>query len=120
MSEPSRASIERVSTHLLDTGAGRPAAGVEVSLEQLRPDGTATAVGGGVTDADGRVAQLNAEPLEPGEYRLVFVTADYFRAVHGAMFYPRIAVSVLLPATRAHFHIPVLASTYSYSTYLGS
>ena len=111
--------IERISTHLLDTSVGRPAAGIPVVLEQLAA-GAVSEIGSGVTDPDGRVGQLNSEPLEPGEYRLVFDTAAYFAAVHGSVFYPAIAVHVLLPASRSHFHIPVLASTFSYSTYLGS
>jgi 5-hydroxyisourate hydrolase len=112
--------IERLSTHLLDTTIGKPAAGIPVTLEAISTDGTALAVGSGVTDVDGRVGQLNTASLEPGEFRLVFATADYFRTTHGAVFYPRIAVQILLPETRSHFHIPVLASTFSYSTYLGS
>ncbi len=113
-------SIDRLSTHLLDTGTGRPAAGVPIVLEHLGPDGTATVVGQGVTDDDGRVGRVNSGVLEPGEYRLVFSTAEYFAAVHGQVFYPRIAVQVMLPDGRTHFHIPVLASTFSYTTYLGS
>ena len=114
------AEIVILSTHLLDTSIGKPAAGVPVSLDQIDPDGAGSPVGAGTTDADGRIARLNPEPLGPGEYRLTFVTADYFRTVHGQVFYPRITVDILLPATRNHFHIPVLASTFSYSTYLGS
>ena len=113
-------TIERLSTHLLDTTIGKPAAGIPVTLEQISPEGTATTIGGGTTDTDGRVGLLNPAPIEPGEYRLVFATSDYFHTTHGAVFYPRIAVQILLPGTRAHFHIPVLASTFSYSTYLGS
>ena len=116
----SNRAIKTLSTHLLDTTVGKPASGIPVTLEHVAADGTSSTVGRGVTDADGRVGQLNTEPLEPGEYRLVFATAEYFQANHGAVFYPRIAVQVLLPETRPHFHIPVLASTYSYSTYLGS
>lgn len=113
-------SIEQLSTHLLDTGLGTPAAGVPVVLEQIAADGTVSQVGAGVTDTDGRVGRLNVDALQPGEYRLLFTTAAYFAAAHGQVFYPRIAVQVVLPAGRAHFHIPVLASTFSYTTYLGS
>lgn len=112
--------IERISTHLLDTTIGRPAAGIPVTLEQIAQDGSSRRIGDGVTDVDGRVGQLNADPVEAGQYRLVFTTADYFATVHGSVFYPAIAVHVLLPDTRTHFHIPVMASTFSYSTYLGS
>ena len=112
--------ITRISTHFLDTGVGRPAAGLPVSLELIGADGAGTEIGSGVTDMDGRVGQLNTEPVDAGRYRLTFAVADYFTAVHGTAFYPVIAVQVLLPAGRTHFHIPVLASTFSYSTYLGS
>jgi 5-hydroxyisourate hydrolase len=112
--------IERISTHVLDTSIGKPAVGVPVVLERLAGDGAFAEIGCGVTDADGRVGQLNPEPVEPGEYRLIFDTAAYFTAVHGTVFYPSITLHVQLPASRSHFHIPVLASTFSYSTYLGS
>ena len=58
--------------------------------------------------------------LEPGTYRLVFDTHGYFAGVHHAVFFPRITVEVYLDGSRSHYHVPVLASTYSYSTYLGS
>ena len=112
--------IDRISTHVLDTSIGKPAAGIPVILELVGVDGTTDEIGAGVTDVDGRVGQLNQGSVEPGEYRLTFATADYFTAVHGAAFYPAIAIQIGLSAGREHFHIPVLASTFSYSTYLGS
>jgi 5-hydroxyisourate hydrolase len=110
--------IARLSTHVLDTVAGAPATGVPVTLEQIGPDGTSVA-GTGTTDQDGRVALLNAGLLAPGQYRLTFDTGEYFTRRHGTAFYPRIVVEVTL-FDRDHFHVPVLAGTYSYSTYLGS
>ncbi len=111
--------IGTFSTHVLDTSIGRPASGIPVTLEYLDPDGGVATVGDGITDGDGRVGRLNSAPLAPGEFRLTFRTADYFSAAHGAVFYPRIVVHVVL-ADRDHAHVPVLASTYSFSTYLGS
>jgi 5-hydroxyisourate hydrolase len=111
--------IEVLSTHVLDTVAGAPAGGIPVTLELVGPDGDTTVAGAGRTDADGRVGLLNLAPLEPGQYRLTFGTGEYFTARHGAAFYPRILVEVSL-FDRPHFHVPVLAGTYSYSTYLGS
>ena len=116
--------IERLSTHVLDTTLGRPAGGIPVTLER---SGTGAVddllvqgpLGSGTTDADGRVAQLNDEPLAAGEYRLLFATADYFDGAHGAVFYPRIVVHVQL-GEREHVHIALLTSTFSYATYLGS
>lgn len=113
-------SVEQLSTHVLDTTFGKPAAGIKVLVEQLAPDGAATEVGGGITDDDGRTGRLNSAALEPGEYRFVFRTAEYFQSIHGTVFYPRIVVEIRLPENRSHFHIPVLISTFTYSTYLGS
>jgi len=113
-------TIERLSTHVLDTTAGRPAAGMPATLEAVGPDGTPTACGSGVTDGDGRIQQINSSPLAPGEYRLILSTAGYFGANHGATFYPSITIQFLLDGGRRHYHIAVLASTYSYATYLGS
>lgn len=113
------ATIARISTHLLDTAAGRPAAGVPVLLQRVTGDG-ATVVGRGVTDDDGRVGQLNDAAVGAGDYSLTFDTDSYFRGVGGTVFYPSITVHVRLDGGRAHYHVPVLASTFSYATYLGS
>jgi 5-hydroxyisourate hydrolase len=113
-------TVEQLSTHVLDTTVGRPAAGIDVLVQRLATDGGATEVGGGITDDDGRTGRLNSEPLEPGDYRLVFRTAEYFQSTHGTVFYPRIVVEIRLPENRSSFHIPVLIGAYTYSTYLGS
>ena len=112
-------TIVRLSTHVLDTTIGRPAAGIPALLESLGP-GTATEAGRGETDDDGRVFQLNRADLAPGRFRLTLDTAAYFERRHGAMFYPQISVSFALSGDREHYPIAVLTSTYSYSTYLGS
>lgn len=108
--------IERLSTHVLDTAAGRPMAAVPVVLTAA--DGTV--LGTDVTDDDGRVAQLNDESLGPGDYAVTFDVADHVTRTHGTVFHPRITVHVRLDGGRNHYHVPVLASPYSYSTYLGS
>jgi len=112
-------TIVRLSTHVLDTTVGRPAGGIPAVLESLTPEGISV-VGEGETDEDGRVLKLNAAELAAGRYRLTLSTDDYFRARHGAVFYPSISVSFELSADREHYHIAVLTSTYSFSTYLGS
>ena len=92
-----------VSTHVLDTGAGRPAAGVRV---ELRRDGVAVAVA--TTDADGR-ARL-ADELEPGTYAVVFhPPSPFFR---------RVELEVEL--ADGHYHVPLLVSPYSCASYRGS
>jgi 5-hydroxyisourate hydrolase len=104
-----------ISTHVLDTGTGRPAAGVQVLLWRGGGDphdwtGVLTDT---VTDADGRVRDLlDGKPLEPGSYRLEFVLGEgFFRAL-----------SVWLQvddATRS-YHVPLLRSPYGLTTYRGS
>ena len=112
--------IERLSTHVLDTSLGTPAGGIPAALEQIDPDGSAWAVGDGVTDADGRIHQLNTAALEPGEYRIVLATGGYFADRHPQVFYPSIVVQFVLSGDREHYHIAVLTSTFSNTTYLGS
>ena len=92
-----------VSTHVLDTGLGRPAAGVRVELHA----GDAL-VGAGETDADGRIVRL-AE-VEPGTYRLVFhPPSPFFR---------RVELEVALES--GHYHVPLLVSPFGCATYRGS
>jgi 5-hydroxyisourate hydrolase len=113
-------SIARLSTHVLDTSLGKPAAGIPAVLEQVAPDGTSVEVGHGTTDSDGRINQINRALLAPSEYRLVLATGGYFNNHHSAVFYPTIALQFLLSGDRQHYHLAVLTSTYSYTTYLGS
>lgn len=113
-------TVERLSTHVLDTVRGRPAGGIPAVLEEIGPDGSVQVLGDGVTDADGRIGRLNRRPLAAGEYRIVLSTGGYFAAEHSAVFFPTIAVQVRLDGAREHYHVPVLVSTFSYSTYLGS
>jgi 5-hydroxyisourate hydrolase len=108
--------IERLSTHVLDTAAGRPAAGVPVVLAGA--DGTV--LGTGTTDADGRVERLNDAPLAAGDVSVTLAVAEHLRQVHGTVFHPRITVHARLDGARAHYHLPVLLSPYAYTTYLGS
>jgi 5-hydroxyisourate hydrolase len=110
--------IDRISTHILNTTLGVPALGVPGVLERLGDDGWVP-VGAGSTDADGRIGRLNGAPVEPGDFRITLDTAEYFAAV-GPVFYPTIVVTVRLDGARPHYHLPVLAGTFSYSSYLGS
>jgi 5-hydroxyisourate hydrolase len=93
-----------LSTHVLDIERGRPATGIPVEL--YRGD---ERVGGGATDADGRISPL-ADALEPGLYRLVFAPpSPFFRRVELA-----------LQLDDGHYHVPLLVSSYSCATYRGS
>ena len=94
-----------LSTHVLDTASGRPAQGVAVSLEK---DGVVIARG--VTDADGRIAQL-AGSLQPGRYRLVFdLEKSFFR---------RVALDIEIGA-ESKYHVPLLVTPFAVTSYRGS
>jgi 5-hydroxyisourate hydrolase len=101
-----RPLMATLSTHVLDTASGRPAPGVTVSLEK---DGAVVAHG--VTDADGRVAQL-AGSLDPGRYRLVFELGvnNFFR---------RVALDVEI-GSEPRYHVPLLVTPFGVTSYRGS
>ena len=108
-----------VSTHILDTALGRPAAGVPVTLD-VWSGGTWVPAGGSVTGPDGRVTDL--PPLDqeaPATARLVFAVRAYLLAAHGAAFYPEITV-VFAAGSGEHYHVPLLLAPFGYSTYRGS
>jgi len=108
-----------LSTHVLDTARGRPAAGVGVAVQARDGDGWRD-LGGGVTDADGRVPGLLAGPLTAGIHRLVFATGEWFQAQGVAGFYPEVTVVFHVEDPGAHHHVPLLLSPFGYSTYRGS
>ena len=104
---------ERISTHVLDLSSGLPAAGLRVSL--FRGD---RLVGSGETDADGRIADLAAEPLAAGAYRLVFEVGGYFG--EREHLFRSVALEVDLPDPVRHHHLPLLITPYSSTAYRGS
>jgi 5-hydroxyisourate hydrolase len=113
--------MSAITTHVLDTSRGRPAAGVPVELEAT--DGASwRRVGRGVTDDDGRLRSLMppAGVLEPGVYRLTFDTGGYFRTVNAAAFYPRVIVEFTVVDGESHYHVPLLLNPFGYTTYRGT
>jgi 5-hydroxyisourate hydrolase len=108
-----------ISTHVLDTARGRPASGVAVTLSRRSGNGAWSVVGKGVTDEDGRVADL-ASAVEAGDYRLEFATAAYFKAAGTRSFYPEVSVVFTVTDAGAHHHVPLLLSPFGYSTYRGT
>jgi 5-hydroxyisourate hydrolase len=113
--------MSRLSTHVLDTSRGRPAAGVVVVLESAKADGTFAELSRGATDSDGRIADLHpAGPVARGEYRLRFLTGDYLRARGDAVFYPEVPVRFAIDDAAGRYHLPLLLSLFGYSTYRGS
>jgi 5-hydroxyisourate hydrolase len=107
-----------ITTHVLDTTHGRPAQGVEVHLFKM-VDGKWEFLAGGVTDNNGRIPPLVAE-LEAAVYKLVFKTGDYFAQHNTIGFYPYIPIIFDIATPNTHYHVPLLLSPYSYSTYRGS
>ena len=108
-----------ITTHVLDTALGKPAAGVQLVLERV--DGDVRELARGVTDADGRVGDLlTPGSLDPGTYRITFDTGAYFAATARPSFYPSVAVVFEIVDPAQHYHVPLLLSPFGYSTYRGS
>ena len=101
-----------VTTHVLDTARGRPAAGIGVRFETAE----GSPVAAGVTDDDGRIRELGPETLAPGVFRLVFDTGSYLGP---DTFFPEVALTFRIGAEE-HYHVPLLLSPFAYSTYRGS
>lgn len=116
-----------VSTHILDTSTGRPAANVPVSLARWKEERWSMLSPEGLrTDADGRARQLLPEttPLDPGLYRVRFETARYYEAQQVKGLYPWVEitfeVAVWTTDEVPHYHIPLLLTANGYTTYRGS
>jgi 5-hydroxyisourate hydrolase len=109
-----------ITTHILDTAVGRPAAGVRVVLD--RQDAEAfVCIGEGVTDADGRISDLLEDgALQAGVHRLTFHVGDYLSDAGRAGFYPQIPVVFEITVPDEHHHVPLLLNPFGYSTYRGS
>ena len=115
-----------LSTHVLDTANGCPAAGMQVTLQRLDDAGVATPLKQLVLDVDGRAGGplLDAAAMAVGRYRLLFAVAPYFRARGATLPEPAFIDTVQLDFGIAdadgHYHVPLLVSPWSYSTYRGS
>jgi len=109
----------RVTTHVLDATAGRPAVGVMVSLTRQVDDGWLE-VANGRTDADGRIGDFGPADLPPHTYRVRFAVGAYFADRGQPTFYPEVVIPFALDDADAHYHVPLLLSPYAYSTYRGS
>ncbi|WP_165189483.1 hydroxyisourate hydrolase [Caulobacter soli] len=112
-----------LTTHILDTAAGRPASGVAVRVSR-RQDGAVALLGEVRTDADGRARLVEGDALAAGGYRLEFAVADYFKtsgaAVSDPPFLDVVVIDFAVADTSQHYHVPLLVSPFAYSTYRGS
>ncbi|WP_291047052.1 hydroxyisourate hydrolase [Herbiconiux sp.] len=113
------AARSHVTTHVLDSTIGRPAAGVPVILEH-DDLGNWVMLASAETDADGRVEHFGPEALPAGRYRVTFDTATYFHEQEVKAFYPEVHIVFELADPAAHYHVPLLLSPFAYSTYRGS
>jgi len=110
-----------ITTHVLDTARGAPAAAVGVTLDAEDGPGTWKRVGAGTTDADGRLRTLLAPgTLRAGVYRIAFDAGAYFDAQGTEAFWRQVAIEFVVRDAAAHYHVPLLVSPYGYSTYRGS
>jgi 5-hydroxyisourate hydrolase len=109
-----------ITTHVLDTAAGRPGKAIAIELERHDAGGWQPA-GAGVTDDDGRLRTLTpAGPVIPGVYRIRFHTGAYFAAHQQTGFFPVVEIQFTVADGAQHYHVPLLLSPYGYSTYRGS
>ena len=111
---PGTPTSPTISTHVLDTEGGRPAAGVHVTLYKLGEDDRPIRLTQALTDSDGRVRDLLERPLSPGTYRLEFRKPD------GEGFFARLSVDLRVADTSRSYHVPLLMAPYSLTTYRGS
>ena len=119
-------TMGRLTTHVLDTSSGLPAADLVVSLWAIDPDGGRRLVGEHRTNSDGRVDRpiLEGETFVPGTWELVFAVGDYFRrrgiGLDTPPFLDEIPLRFGIAAGLGHLHVPLLVAPYGYSTYRGS
>ncbi len=112
-----------ISSHILYTTAGQPAAGVKIILKSANSlvhasTGAWTTIDTQSTNTDGRAVFSFA--ITPGHYQLEFFVGDYLKQKHKDGFYQMIPVSFVIEDTHRNYHVPLLISPYGYSTYRGS
>ncbi|MDX7950129.1 hydroxyisourate hydrolase [Lichenihabitans sp. Uapishka_5] len=118
--------MPRLSTHVLDTASGRPAAGVALVLSRFSDGRHRTVLLQTVTNADGRTDAplLGGEALQPGLYELAFHVGDYFRqqgvVLPEPAFLDVVPIRFGIADPQGHYHVPLLVSPWSFSTYRGS
>jgi 5-hydroxyisourate hydrolase len=113
-----------ISTHILDTALGRPVSNVALKLFEYRdnPAGeTWNEIGSGRTDVDGRCKSLpGSHPLRAKDYKLYFSTSEYFNSQKLSGLYPYVEIVFTIADPTQHYHIPLLLTANSYTTYRGS
>lgn len=115
----------RLSTHVLDIASGKPARGVVIELQRLDAKGGRVTVAAMTTNQDGRTDQplMAGDDFVPGVYELIFHVGAYFRSKDAATagdFLDVVPLRVTLADKDGHYHVPLVCSPFSYSTYRGS
>jgi len=132
-------SKSRITCHVLDSSIGKPAQGVKIQLlaptvQEPNPPtsshaGVWVGIGSSITNADGRCldllppnpAESSSSAPQPGTYQIVFETKEYFERTGGRKsFYPFVQITFTIENPSEHYHIPLLISPFSYTTYRGS
>ena len=118
--------MPRLSTHVLDTAQGRPAEGVGLVLSRIDSDGIRTVLHEGRTNADGRTDRplLEGAAFVPGRYEITFAVGAYFKeqglALPDPPFLDIVPIAFGIADPESHYHVPLLVSPWSFSTYRGS
>lgn len=118
--------MARLSTHVLDTAHGVPAAGVRLTLHRLSRHGEDVLVAERITNQDGRTDSplLSGDVIATGRYRITFYAGDYFRTrgvpLPDPPFVDVVQLHFGIADATGHYHVPLLVSPWSYSTYRGS
>ena len=109
-----------ITTHVLDTNLGKPAAGIDVTLFR-KQGGEFVQIAQGQTNDDGRIIEWMSETeRQAGEYQIRFATDPYFQKLGQTCFYPSVTIDFRIEAVDEHYHVPLLVSAYGFSTYRGS
>lgn len=110
-----------MSVHVLDQQTGKPSSDLAVVLEKRQGDDWVF-VGQGRTDADGRLDALYpvGKTLAKADYRITFKTGEWFDKRQIATFYPEVTVVIRVDGSVPYYHVPLLLSPFSYTTYRGS
>lgn len=110
-----------LSVHVLNTETGLPSSNITVVLEAQQGDKWVT-LNEGKTDNNGRITELYPKDtnLQKGVYKVTFKTGDWFKANNKRSFFPEVPVVFVIDGNLEHYHIPLLLSSYGYSTYRGN
>lgn len=111
-----------ITTHIIDITTGKPGAGIPVVLERKTHSAGWQAIAEGMTDINGRIDDLLSarDVFLPGHYRLIFEIGPYYLLQSVECFFPQVVISFVVKDPVQHYHVPLLLSPFSYSTYRGT